>query len=97
MKIDLNWLTESLNAAKEGKSHAPLESCDYVKEHIYQPLLRGEQVLFSELDFDAFCTEDLWELDRWIEETENIHYRLCRLNLKFCEAVPVSLAKRAYC
>lgn len=97
MKIDLNWLTESLNAAKEGKSHAPLESCDYVKEHIYQPLLRGEQVLFSELDFDAFSTEELLALDRWIEETENVRYHLRQLNLKFCEAEPVSLAKRAYC
>ena len=37
MKIDLNWLTESLNAAKEGKCLAPLQSCDYVMEHIYQP------------------------------------------------------------
>lgn len=97
MSVDLNCLVDLLCTVEEEPSFTPPEVSDYVLRHIYEPLLRGESVLFSTLDFDAFDPEDLLQLEYRIGEIERVFRRLANLSLVFCEAIPVSLRKKAFC
>ena len=97
MKINLRELAEAL-AAVEGKQTFTFNTVpDYVLKHIYEPLSRGEPVLFADLDFEAFSDEDLNVLDDWVNEQQYAFSRLCKLNEHFSNAVPVSAAARAFC
>jgi len=102
MKIDLRELAALLSAV-EGKQtfdcrdiycrNAP----DYVLKHIYEPLLQGKELIFADLDFEAFNEDDLNALEEWINDRGYAFSRLCRLNEHFSNAVPVSAAVRAFC
>lgn len=97
MKIDLRELAETL-AAAEGKQTFDFHDVpDYVFKHIYEPLSKGKPVFFADLDFEAFNEDDLNVLDDWINEQEYAFKRLCKLNEHFSNAVPVSMAIRAFC
>ena len=96
-EINLKLLVSALNEAKEETTFPACNVSEYVMEHIYKPLLRGERVAFSDLDFSAFDDDDLQALEHWLEEQDHRHSRLANLNLVFCEAVPVSAAARAFC
>ena len=97
MKLDLNAIVEELMETEEMPTFLVPEVSDYVLTHIYEPLLRGETLRFSDLDFDAFGNSDLSDLETMIDARGQMKARLCSLNNTFCKAGAVSVQKRAFC
>lgn len=97
MNIELERLVAALSSCEREETFTPPPVSDYVVKHIYEPFQRKEPILFEELNFEAFDGTDLWELEEWCTSMERAHDRLCELNKIFCAAVPISVAKRAFC
>jgi len=97
MHIDASGLVAALKKAPEERLTQDRDVSEYVMEHIFLPLRRGEPVVFADLDFEAFTDEDIWGLQGWIEHRERIAYRLSDLAKIFCGAKPVSRTGRAFC
>ena len=97
MHIDASGLVAALKKAPEERLTQDRDVSEYVMEHIFLPLRRGEPVVFADLDFEAFTDEDIWGLRGWIEHRERIAYRLSDLAKIFCGAKPVSRTGRAFC
>lgn len=97
MSIKMQALMDQFREAKESVTFLPTPIPEYVKTHIYEPLLRGEKVLFSELDFTRFSGEDIEILGRGIERKYEMRHALTQINEIFCRAAPASTGKRTYC
>ncbi len=61
MEVQIKRLTEELREAEEDTFEAGAVS-DYVMEHIFEPLLRDEQLFFKDMDFSRFSQEDIRDL-----------------------------------
>ena len=96
MEVQIKRLTEELREAEEDPFEAGAVS-DYVMEHIFEPLLRDEQLFFKDVDFSRFSQEDIRDLYNYIERRDAYHDCLRRLNAIFCMAEPVSVKARAFC
>ena len=97
MRVDLSGLLLALENAEAEKTFEEVPIPEYVRTHIYEPLVRDGTLLFAELDFDAFDRDDLRVLNQYLSEIDTARHRLFRLNLHFCEALPVSRATRSFC
>ena len=97
MSINLDVLTQNLLEAEDAKTFTPPQVNDYVLRHIYEPLLRDETVCFAELNFKAFCNEDLRALANFLEACGAVEQRLATFSQKLCNAPPVSRLVRAFC
>ena len=97
MHIDASGLVAALKKAPEERLTQDRDVSEYVMEHIFLPLRRGEPVVFADLDFEAFTDEDIWGLRAWIEQREHISHRLYDLAKIFRSAKPVSRMGRAFC
>lgn len=95
--IDLMQMVKKLRTAEEEQTFTPPPISPYVRQHIYEPLLRGEQVLFADLDFTAFTDDNLDELEQHISLLIQNTSRLETLNEVFCRRDPASVARRAFC
>lgn len=96
-EIDISVLAGALRTAPDSPTFIPPSVSPYVMEHIYEPLLRGERVLFSELDFSAFVDGDLDDLEGMVYKSNESYERLQRLGMVFRKAAPVSLTRRTFC
>ena len=96
MEVKIKRLTEELREAEEDVFEAGAVS-DYVMEHIFEPLLRDEQLFFKDMDFSRFSQEDIRDLYNYIERRDAYHDCLRRLNAIFCMAEPVSVKARTFC
>lgn len=97
MKLDLNLLTARLIEEKEG-SVLPQNSCnEYLMEHVFLPLLRGEIVPLGFIDYDAFDEEDIGRL----AEYNDLVYRLARtleqVTEKMADTKPIARPVRQFC
>ena len=97
MSIAIQALINQFREAEESETFIPTPIPEYVKSHIYEPLLRGEKVLFSGLDFTKFDGEDIVTLQESIERKYEMRRFLVNINETFCKASPTSVSKRAYC
>ena len=97
MHIDASGLVTALKKAPEERLTQDRDVSEYVMEHIFLPLRRGEPVVFADLDFEAFTDEDIWSLREWIEQRECLSRRLYELSGFFRNANPVSRPGRAFC
>lgn len=95
--IDCRRLVEKLRGAEGEQAFTPPEVSPYVLRHIYEPLLRGEEVLFADLDFTAFDEDDLRGLAGYIDASVRSTSALITLNGVFCRKEPASLTRRAFC
>lgn len=96
-KIDIIRFANNLHAAKEAPTLEPYPVCEYVLRNIYEPLLQGKQVLFTDLDFNAFHEGDIDDLEQRADEEYQMTYKLEKVNRTFCDAVPASLCQRTFC
>ena len=96
MEVQIETLAKELQAAEEDPFEAGAVS-DYVMEHIFEPLLRDEQLFFKDIDFSRFSQEDIRDLYNYIDRRDACHSSLCNLNAIFCRAVPASVKARAFC
>lgn len=97
MNITIQALINQFREAEESETFIPTPIPEYVKSHIYEPLLRGEKVLFSGLDFSRFDGEDIETLRRSIERKYEMQQSLVGINETFCKAAPTSVTQRAFC
>lgn len=95
--VDFKTLVTKLRATEDQPTFTPPSISPYVRQHIYEPLLRGEQVLFAELDFTAFNSYDINELEDYIGSIMENTTHLKNLNKIFCCVGPVSMTQRAFC
>lgn len=96
-RLDLSRLVELLRATEEQETFSPPPISDYILQHIVEPLLRDETVLFSQLDFTAFSEEDLDMLESYCYARGETEHQLSGINSVFCQAPPVSLGSRTFC
>ncbi len=97
MKLELDVFVKTLATAEEQATFTPPEVSDYVLKNIYEPMLRDEDVLFADLDFDAFSDEDLDDLENMIEQCDSVERKLKSLNSVFCKSMPVTRLEKAFC
>lgn len=96
MKIDLCCLSAQLKSAVEAPFSLPAIS-PYMKEHIYEPLLKGDSILLTALDFSKFSPDDIDALIEHLQDMTHEKDRLVSLNRVFCDAHSVSTRMRAFC
>lgn len=97
MELDLKHFAESIWQTEiKSDIDLPVVS-DYVMQHIYEPLRRGETVRFKDLDFDAFGEEDLQELNELMEAYSHLEHTLVQISKKFCETASCTVHHRAFC
>ncbi|MBQ9719975.1 MAG: hypothetical protein IJV64_04690 [Oscillospiraceae bacterium] len=96
MEVKIKTLAEELREAEEDPFEAGAVS-DYVMEHIFEPLRRGERLFFKDVDFSRFSQEDIGDLYNYIDRRDAYYSSLCNLNAIFCRATPVSVKARAFC
>ena len=97
MHISASNLIGALKEAPENQLMPRREVSEYVLEHIFMPLRRGDPIIYANLDFEAFSGEDLNDLRDWIEMRDHISRRLEDLTAIFRAAKPVSRPGRAFC
>ena len=96
MKVDLRKLASELTSAEES-AISLTEITPYVREHIYEALLKNDTLLFSALDFSKFHADDIAALREHLEERAEAKDRLEHINGFFCRAEPVSVRMRSFC
>lgn len=97
MELDLKHFAESIwQTEVKSDIDLPVVS-DYVMQHIFEPLRRGETVRFKNLDFDAFGEEDLQELNELMEAYSHLEHTLVQISRKFCETASCTVSHRAFC
>lgn len=97
MRLDLKLLSMRFSQKKEEPPVSSEGVDPYLLEKVLRPVMDGRTVFLRDIDFDAFCTED-------IEPLEEYHDALIRERLrleKFTGAVqntpPVPSAVRMFC
>lgn len=97
MELDLKHFTTTIwQTEVKSDIDLPVVS-DYVMQHIFEPLRRGETVRFKDLDFDAFGEEDLQELNELMEAYSHVEHTLVQTSKKFCETASCTASHRAFC
>lgn len=97
MELDLKHFAESIwQTEVKSDIDLPVVS-DYVMQHIYEPLRRGETVRFEDLNFDAFGEDDLQELNELMEAYSHLEHTLVQISKKFCETESCTVPHRAFC
>ena len=97
MELDLKHFAESIWQTEiKSDIDLPVVS-DYVMQHIYEPLRRGEIVRFKDLDFDAFGEENLQELNELMEAYSHLEHTLVQISKKFCKTASYTVHHRAFC
>ena len=97
MDIELSELVRLFRAAEGEKTLPRTEVTEYVMHHLLEPMRRDETVLFETLDFSRFTTEDIRNLQDFLQEEDDMRGRLSSLNRVFCSARPASTPVRAFC
>lgn len=96
MSIHMGKLLQQLAAADESHFEMPPIS-DYVRENILEPMRRGDEVLFANLDFTKFCESDVDAIEEWADARIRAKGRLTNINRVFCNADPATVKNRAFC
>ena len=97
MEIDLKLLTSLLAQAAEGSALPPADCCQYLLDHVYLPLLRGEPVEFGSLDYDAFEFKDIRALSDYNESAYRMGRAMERVTDKLTDARPTARPVRQFC
>lgn len=63
MKINLNRLREELRKVPAFEPPKKSEGYGYLYELLYLPFMQGSEISLAALDFEAFSSEDVLELD----------------------------------
>lgn len=63
MKINLNRLREELRKAAAFEPPKKSEGYGYLYKLLYLPFMQGSEISLDTLDFEAFSSEDVLELD----------------------------------
>ena len=97
MELDLKYFAENIwQTEVKSDIDLPVVS-DYVMQHIFESLRRGETVRFKDLDFDAFGEDDLQELNELMEAYSHLEHTLVQISKKFCETTSCTVHHRAFC
>lgn len=97
MKLDLDLLVMRLIGAEEGSVLPPAGCCQYLVDHVYLPLLRGEPVEFGSLDYDAFGLEDIRALCDYNEFVYRMGRTMEQVMDKLADTRPTARPVRQFC
>lgn len=97
MTLDLDGLVQKLSMLPHVHASVMEDVSPYVLTHILKPLKENGTVSFCDLDFDAFCDEDLEELLQALSEEESIAENIKRLMQTLCAARPKASSKQLFC
>ncbi len=97
MELKMVEFVEALQKAPQQPTYVPHPVSEYVLKHIYEPMLRDEAVRFETLDFHAFTSDDLHDLDVLLCEMDQMQERLVKLNNVFCSGKPIPHPEKSFC
>jgi len=96
-QIDLELLLQNMLALPEqGKLPVP-EDLRYLVETVVVPLLNGQTVPLSSLDYDRFDDADLNSLERYIDKTAGRNSGLWTLEANLIRLAPFCLSQPVFC
>lgn len=97
MKLDLDLLVMRLIEEKEGPV-LPANHCnEYLMAHVFLPLLRGEPVLFGDINYDAFDEADIGDLAEYNESVYHLARILEQVTEKMADTRPIARPVRQFC
>ncbi len=97
MKLDLDLLVMRLILEQEGTVLPPASCNEYLINHVFLPLLRGESVPFRAIDYNAFDADDIWALAEYNDTVYQIAHALGQTAERIGAIAPVARSTRHYC
>lgn len=97
MKLDLDLLVMRLLLEQEGTAFPPASCNEYLIDHVFLPLLRGESVPFGAIDYTAFDEDDIWALYEYNEAVHRIAQALGETVGRVETISPIARPVRQYC
>lgn len=97
MKLDLDLLVMRLMLEQEGTVLPPASCNEYLLNHVFLPLLRGESVPFRAIDYSAFDEDDIAELAEYNDAVYRIAQALGQTAERIGAIAPIARSARHYC
>lgn len=97
MKADLDMLVMRLVMEKEGMVLPPANCSEYLIDHVFLPLLRGESVSFNAIDYTAFDQNDVRDLFEYNESVSRAAQALGQMIQRVETIAPIARSVRQYC
>lgn len=97
MQIDINKLTNMLKQAENTDNPTGIEVCDYLKNDVVKPLLSGELLYVSDIDFSSFSMDELENLRLFLAHSNDIVSRLNHLCGIFSAIKPRAVSAPVFC
>lgn len=97
MKLDVQSLCIKLSAAKSEECVSSEDVNPYLLKEVLAPLLSGESLCYSDIDYDMFEADDLRVLSYYCDELDRLSFRLQSLVGHIADARPYAASTRAFC
>lgn len=94
--IDIGRLAKHFSQAENVNSN-PIIVCEYLNNEVLKPLLLGECVCTSDIDFSSFSIEELENLRLFLEHSSDISSRLHGLCGLISRIKPRAISAPSYC
>ena len=91
MEIDFDALLSNFRNAEDGKTFEAKDVSGYVMSRIWEPLQRGETLLYENLDFSLFGVDDITNLMDCLDNAVSVSYDLKHFVRRSLPASPVAL------
>lgn len=97
MQIDITKLINSLKQVEKTDNPTGIAICGYLQNEVLNPILSGELLYISDIDFSRFSMEELENLRLFLAHSSDIERRLNYLRGIFASIKPRAVIAPAFC